>query len=135
MFSLSMRSTSATPMPTRAAARIVLIDGSARLGVERLAVGDAFGEAGRVQHHRGGDHRSRQRPTARFVDPGDGPAVQLELDGLQLESRLHGRESLFPLGELRGIVWPLSKQGQLSALGDGALEQVGAQLGVALVEP
>ena len=111
-----------------------LVEAPARLGVERLGVGDAVGDAGRVEHDGGCHHRPGQRPAAGLVDAGDRPAVQLELDRFQLEGRLHARELLSLFGRASRDRRRLSKQGQLAAFGDRALEQVGAQLRVALVE-
>jgi hypothetical protein len=112
----------------------VLVDGPTRLPVQGLAVGDTVREAERVEHHGGRDHWPRQRPTTRLIDASDGPAVQLEFHRLQLESRPHGRESLSPLGEASREGTRVSKEGELIALADRTLEEVGAQLRIALVE-
>ncbi len=120
MLSVSMRIDVGDADADAGRADDVLVDGAAGPGVDRLAVGDAVRDACGIEHDRGSHHRARQRSAAGLVDAGDRPAVQLELDGFQLEGRLHARESppLSP-GALRGSRL-LSKEraaGRLAATG------------------
>ncbi len=73
-----------------------LVEGVPHLGFERLGVGDALGDVAGIEDHRGGDHRPRQRTAAGLVDAGHRAAVELQLDRLQLEARLHGANRSAP---------------------------------------
>ncbi len=91
ILSLSMRPTSATPMPMRAALEDAAEDDLAAVLVERLAVVDAVGDVVRVEDHRGGHDGSGQRAASGFVDAGDRVPPKGQLGGFQLEGRLDPR--------------------------------------------
>src|SRR5215470_3345151 len=112
-----------------------LIDGLARLGVKRLAIGDALRNERGIEHHGSCNHRTGQRAAPRFVDAGDWPAAQLELDSLQLEGRLHSANHPALSAEASRYRGPLSKELELAALRDRRLEEIGAQFGGPRVEP
>ena len=129
MLSVSMRSTSATPMPTCAVGQDRLVDGCGaprrRAPCSRRCRRGC--DAG-FEHHGGGHHRPGQRPRPASSTPAMGPAVQLELDRPPARRSPSCANRSPSWAELREIGARLSKEAHLAALGDRALEQVGAQL-------
>src|SRR6516225_1514341 len=88
-----------------------LMKRAARRVAQPPAVGHPLGNSPRIEDDGGCHHGSGQWPASGLVDAGDRSAMQLNLDRLQLEGRLHLRIALPPQGEIRQFAGACQKRG------------------------